>query len=286
MHAMITTLLPIGAAAVIAKCRFGVQQRGRDRAERVEDHLRHEEPEQERREVPLLGGDVRVRRAARQQAREQRREHDAEHRDRAHHRDRVAEQPAREPVGLARRCRRRSASRTSARAPSRARPPRAARTARSTPSSAASNVLPRYVVPSTAAITSTRTKPIEARHDGHAAHAHCGARDRLRLGCRVGSRHASSGAAAHDWCGGSGADAPDRSRSDRRSRGSRPRSPRARAPPRPGPARARVVDGRHRVRQHLVVEHRRERRAALGCGRLRRCRRRTRRRPRSAASPA
>ena len=59
-----------------------VQQAGRDRAERVEDHLRHEEPEQERREVTLLGADLRVRRAAREQPREQRREHDAEHRDR------------------------------------------------------------------------------------------------------------------------------------------------------------------------------------------------------------
>ena len=45
---------------------------------------------------------------------------------------------------------------------------------------AAWNVLPRYVVPSTAAITSTRTNPASARDRGHAAHADRGAADGLR----------------------------------------------------------------------------------------------------------
>ena len=39
-HAIITTLLPIGAAAVIANRRFAYSSAGRDRAERVEHHLR------------------------------------------------------------------------------------------------------------------------------------------------------------------------------------------------------------------------------------------------------
>ena len=49
-HATITTVLPIGAAAVIANRRRAYSTAGRDRAERVEQHLRQEEPQQERRE--------------------------------------------------------------------------------------------------------------------------------------------------------------------------------------------------------------------------------------------
>ena len=102
----------------------------------------------------------RVRRAARQQPREQRRAHDAEHGDRAHDRDRVAEQAAREPVGLARRCPRRSASTNVGTSTADSAPAASSSNSTFDTEFAAWNVLPRYVVPSTAAITSTRTKPI------------------------------------------------------------------------------------------------------------------------------
>ena len=53
-------VLPTGAIAVEREPALGVQHGRRDRTERVEEHLRDEEPQQVGRELLLLGGDRRI----------------------------------------------------------------------------------------------------------------------------------------------------------------------------------------------------------------------------------
>ena len=126
---------PIGAAAVIENRRTRVEEPGRDRAERVQQHLREEEPQEERREIALFAPPRarsvrRSRGAGPATARSAMPDDGDEHpepraRTRAT-RSRGARPPDRRP--------RRSASRRSVPAPPTTHPPPAARTARSTSS--------------------------------------------------------------------------------------------------------------------------------------------------------
>ena len=84
----------------------------------------------------------------------------AHHRDHAHRHQSEAEHPGGEALGPSLLAALRAGRRRSAPARPRAPRRRGARTARSTPSSTTGTCCPRKVVPSTAAITQTRTKPI------------------------------------------------------------------------------------------------------------------------------
>ena len=77
-----------------------VEDGRRDRAVRVEQHLRHEEPQQIGRQLALLRGDVRVFVAGRQRARQRGCEHDAEHNDRSESDEGHTQQATGEPFGL------------------------------------------------------------------------------------------------------------------------------------------------------------------------------------------
>ena len=80
MAATTTIVFPMGAMATRANRPRGVQHGGRDGADRVEQHLRDEEPEEVGRELLLLGGHGGVGHARREELRELRGEGDPEHR--------------------------------------------------------------------------------------------------------------------------------------------------------------------------------------------------------------